>query len=56
MIELFLLWRSTHPKTCFAVNSPNAPDIGSRLHLLSNFGIVADQANKLDVGRTISIT
>lgn len=38
------------------VSSQNAPDIGSRLHLLSNFGIVADQANKLEVGRTVSIT
>ncbi|XP_065210168.1 ragulator complex protein LAMTOR3-A [Planococcus citri] len=38
------------------MSSQNAPDIGSRLYLFSNFGIVAEQASKLDVGRTISIT
>lgn len=30
--------------------------MGNRLHLLSNFSIVAEQASKLGVGRTVSIT
>lgn len=38
------------------MNSSNSPDLGSRLHLLSNFSVVADQASKLGVGRTMAIT
>ncbi|KAK7575559.1 hypothetical protein V9T40_011845 [Parthenolecanium corni] len=38
------------------VNSSNTPDMGNRPHLLSNLAIVADQASKLGVGRTESIT
>ncbi|XKL60957.1 hypothetical protein PGB90_008014 [Kerria lacca] len=42
--------------TFIKINSNNAPDMGNRLHLLSNFSIVAEQASKLGVGRTVSIT
>lgn len=40
----------------FVANSSNTPDMGNRPHLLSNLAIVADQASKLGVGRTESIT
>lgn len=38
------------------VTNNSGPNLGSRLHLLSNFNMVAEQANKLGIGRTMSVT